>query len=123
MAKRSLTIGAILGVALTATSACEMAPKPISVACTTGNPAAPATRDYVRLEAGKNRATLLSVSPPRSGSIGTTATEYDVQFPAADGAPALRLRINRFSLEFTRDAGDGSAVVRGACERFRERPI
>ena len=123
MAKSNPIVGAVVGVALLAASACEMAPKPISVACTTGSPAAPATRDYVRLEASKNRATLLSTSPPRNGNIGTTETEYDVQFPAAEGAPALRLRINRFSLEFTRDAGDGSALVRGACERFRERPI
>ena len=123
MVKGNPMIGAAMGVAITATSACEMAPKPVSVACTAGNPATPAAREYVRLEPSKDRATLLSASPPRAGSIATTATEYDVQFPAAEGAPALRLRINRYSLELTRDAGDGSALVRGTCERFRERPI
>ena len=103
--------------------ACEMAPKPVSLSCSTGNPALSMTTDYLRMEPGKNRATLLSASPPRSGTVGSTETEYDVQFPATQAAPALRLRINRYSLEFTRDAGDGSALVRGTCERFRERPI
>jgi hypothetical protein len=120
MATAKRMMGAALGLAMAAAGGCEMAPKPVSVACAAGNPP---TREYVRLEPSKNRATLLSVSPPRAGSISTTDSEYDAQFPAAESSPALRLRINRYSLEFTRDAGDGSALVRGTCERFRERPI
>ena len=117
---RKTMIGAVMSLAMAAAGGCEMAPKPVSVACAAGNPP---TTDYVRLEPARNRSTLLSVSPPRVGTIATTETEYDAQFPAAAGSPALRLRINRYSLEVTRDAGDGSAMVRGTCERFRERPL
>ena len=120
MARANPMIGVAMGLAMTAAGGCEMAPKPASVACTAGNPP---TRDYVRLEPSKNRATLLSASPARIGTVATSDTEYDTQFPAGEESPALRLRINRYSLEFTRDAGDGSSLVRGTCERFRERPL
>ena len=115
---------AAIAAAMTAvlvSGGCEVAPKPVSVSCTAPPNSPP---DIVRLEPSRGRATLLSVSPARTGRLAVTDTGYDAQFDAAEGAPALQLHINRYSLAYRKQTGGASGGAQdGACERFRERPL
>jgi hypothetical protein len=122
---RAAVVGVCAAAALTA---CEAGQKPVMVACTTQPEQ---ILDVVRLNLRQGHATLLSVSPSRAGSVQVSPTEYDVTFePGTDGAPRLRLRINRYTFRSTRQAGGGagdavatgSALI-GVCERYRGKPL
>lgn len=107
-------------------AACEAGQKPLIVACTTQPDQ---IVDVVRLNVREEHATLLSVSPPRTGFVRASPTEYDVTFEAGSGFSRLRLRINRYTLRSTRETAGGGeaatpvAVMPGFCERYRTKPL
>jgi hypothetical protein len=118
---------AAVAVAAADTAACELGQKPLVVSCTTE---ADQIVDVVRLDVRHGHATLLSVSPPRTGSVHASPTEYDVTFEAGpDGTSRLRLRINRYTMRSTREAGAGGeaaapvSAMPGHCERYRNKPL
>ncbi|HSC26818.1 MAG TPA: hypothetical protein VLD67_06065 [Vicinamibacterales bacterium] len=117
---------AALAACAAATVGCELQ-QPLMLTCTT-QPGE--IVDVVRLSPQQGQATLLSVSPPRSGSVQVSPTAYDVTFePGTDGAPRLRLTINRYTFRSTRQEGGGAdaaatgSTLTGVCERYRGRPF
>ena len=117
---------AAFAVAAADTAACEIGQKPVIVSCTTQPDQ---IVDVVRLNLRQGHATLLSVSPPRTGAVHASPTEYDVTFEGGPGASRLRLRINRYTMRSTREAGGGGeaaapvSAMPGLCERYRPKPL
>lgn len=119
---------AAVAVGAAMAAACEAGQKPVMVVCTSQPDQ---VVDVVRLSVRQGQATLLSVSPPRTGSVQASPTEYDVIFEAGpDGTSRLRLRINRYSSRSTRETGGGgreatapASAMPGLCERYRNKPL
>jgi hypothetical protein len=115
---------AAVTVAAAIAAACDLS-KPVVVACTSENGQ---VLDVVRLNPLRGQATLVSVSPPLSGTVQSSPTEHDVVFqPGPDGSPRLRLRINRYTFRSMRELGaEGAAGVTpspGLCERYKGKPL
>jgi hypothetical protein len=123
--RRCLAAAATVSAAAAAT-ACDLQ-KPLMLACTTQPDQ---IIDVVRLSLQQGHATLLSVSPPRAGSVRVSPTEYAVTFePGTEGAPRLRLTINRYTFRSIRLEGGGGdapapgSALKGVCERYRGKPL
>ena len=108
------------------TIGCSLPPKPLIVRCTTESNQI----DVVDLDPKNGRATLLSVSPPLTGQVHVTPTEFEVVFQPGPGQTSrLLLKINRYTFRAAREAGaaapDAGAAgpQTGVCERFRDKPL
>ena len=107
--------------------ACSLPPKPLVIRCTTGSNQV----DIVDLDPKRGQATLLSVSPPLSGRVHVSPTEYEVVFePGPDRTSRLFLKINRYTFRAARDAGgpatDAAAAgsqTAAVCERYKDKPL
>ena len=115
-------------VAAGSVGGCDMAPKPLVVACTMEK----GQIDVVRLDLARGQATLLSVSPALAGTAHASPTEYEVLFqPGPDGASRLLIKINRYSFRATREleppAAEATAIAAqrsaGTCERHKGKPL
>ena len=127
MTLRKTIAFAAFSVAAGCTIGCSMPAKPLIVSCTTdGNQI-----DIVSLDPSHGHATLLSVSPPLSGQVHLSPTQYEVVFQAGpEGTSRLLLKINRYSFRATREtgepataAGTGGSQTAGACERYKAKPL
>src|SRR5512145_2663518 len=99
--RKSLAFAA-LTLAAGGTIGCSMPPKPLIVRCTTESNLI----DVVDLDPKNGRATLLSVSPPLTGQVHLTPTEYEVVFQPGPGQTSrLLLKINRYTFRAAREAG------------------
>jgi hypothetical protein len=116
-----------LVVAVGSASGCQVE-KPLLVSCTTDKDRV----DVVGLDPLRGRATLLSVSPPLTGTAHASPTEYEVLFqPGPDGASRLLLKINRYTYRVTREEGAPAAQSgagttgssTGTCERYKAKPL
>lgn len=126
-----MTLNETLGLAAFAavigcTVGCTLPPKPLIVSCKSESDQV----DVVDLDLARSKATLLSVSPPLSGTVQISPTEFDILFqPGPDQTPRLRLRINRYTFHVIREAGEpatgapaGSSQA-GLCERYKAKPL
>jgi hypothetical protein len=127
MTLRKTIAFAAFSVAAGCTIGCSMPAKPLIVSCTTdGNQI-----DIVSLDPSHGQATLLSVSPPLSGQVHVSPTQYEVVFqPGPEGTSRLLLKINRYSFRATREtrepataAGTHGSQTAGACERYKAKPL
>jgi hypothetical protein len=127
MTLRKTIAFAAFSVAAGCTIGCSMPAKPLLVSCTTdGNQI-----DIVSLDPSHGQATLLSVSPPLSGQVHVSPTQYEVVFqPGPEGTSRLLLKINRYSFRATRETGEPATAAgthgsqtAGACERYKAKPL
>jgi hypothetical protein len=127
MTLRKTIAFAAFSVAAGCTIGCSMPAKPLIVSCTTdGNQI-----DIVSLDPSHRQATLLSVSPPLSGQVHVSPTQYEVVFqPGPEGTSRLLLKINRYSFRATRETGEPATAAgthgsqtAGACERYKAKPL
>jgi hypothetical protein len=127
MTLRKTIAFAAFSVAAGCTIGCSMPAKPLIVSCTTdGNQI-----DIVSLDPSHGQATLLSVSPPLSGQVHVSPTQYEVVFqPGPEGTSRLLLKINRYSFRATRETGEPATAAgthgsqtAGACERYKAKPL
>ena len=118
---------AAFSVAAGCTIGCSMPPKPLIVSCATdGNQI-----DIVSLDPSQGQATLLSVSPPLSGQVHVSPTQYEIVFqPGPDRTARLLLRINRYTFRATRETGEPATAAgaagsqtAGTCERYKAKPL
>ena len=118
---------AAFSVAAGCTIGCSMPAKPLIVSCTTdGNQI-----DIVSLDPSHGQATLLSVSPPLSGQVHVSPTQYEVVFqPGPEGTSRLLLKINRYTFRATREnwrtcdsRGRSRFADRRRCERYKAKPL
>ena len=125
--RETMALASVLAAASCA-AGCTMAPKPLVVKCSINGDLI----DVVSLDIVRGQATLLSVSPPVTGSVRATPSEYEILFqPGPDGAPRLSLRINRYTFRAAREVGSGAApatagsasVSTGTCERYKDKPL
>ena len=122
---RSRIVAMGLVVAATGTAGCEMQ-KSLLVSCTTDKDHI----DVISLDLRQQRATLLSASPPLTGTAHATPTEYEVLFqPGPDGTSRLQLKINRYTRRVTRESGPRTAEAAvvapstGTCDPYKAKPL
>jgi hypothetical protein len=117
----------LVGAAAGASGGCQVQ-QPLLVSCTTDA----SHVDVIGLDLRRGRATLLSVSPPLTGTAHASPTEYEVLFqPGPDGASRLLLKINRYTLRVTREPRPRNAEPpqvtgespTGTCDRYRGKPL
>jgi len=121
-------VRAMVGLAIVlGVSGCS-GPKPLVVACTMDKDHV----DMVALDARTGHATLLSVSPALTGTVHATPTEYEAVFqPGPEGVARLVIKINRYTLRATREAGARSSEtgatmsgsMTGTCVRSKAKPL
>ena len=124
---RKIIAFAAFSVAACCTIGCSMPAKPLIVSCATdGNQI-----DVVSLDPSQGQATLLSVSPPLSGQVHVSPTQYEIVFqPGPEGTSRLMLTINRYTFRATRGTGEpataadtGGSRRAGTCERYKAKPL
>ena len=123
--RKSLAFAAFAAV-IGCTVGCTLPPKPLIVSCKSESDQV----DVVNLDLARSQATLLSVSPPLSGTVQISPTEFDILFqPGPDQMPRLRLRINRYTFRVIREAGEpatgapAASSYAGLCERYKAKPL
>ena len=125
--RRTVVAMGLVGAAAGVSGGCQVQ-QPLMVSCTTDSNHI----DVIGLDLRQGRATLLSVSPPLTGTAHASPTEYEVLFqPGPDGASRLLLKINRYTLRVTREPRPRSAEPAsvtaepstGTCDRYRGKPL
>jgi hypothetical protein len=76
----------------------------------------------VRVVPSTGKVEMLSLSPTRPGSLRTTESEYEIEFPASKNYGRVHLKVNRYTGEGAYEVGDsGTATLfyLVQCEPFR----